>query len=95
MKNHYLILTYINCFTIKVKPRVDNLNCNFILQLDKAMNNSVTFIIVRHPFERLLSGYRDKIMFALPHTLHDKLGIRIVRKYRKYVSARDDFCFAF
>lgn len=50
------------------------------------MNVSVSFLIVRHPFERLLSAYRDKIMFAIPHSLHDKLGIKIIRKYRKNVS---------
>lgn len=56
------------------------------VQLEKAMNDSITFLIVRHPFERLLSAYRDKIMFALPHSLHDKMGMKIVRKYRKHVS---------
>lgn len=55
-------------------------------QLEKALNVSVSFLIVRHPFERLLSAYRDKIMFAIPHSLHDKLGNKIIRKYRKNVS---------
>lgn len=55
-------------------------------QLEKAMNTSITFLIVRHPFERLLSAYRDKIMFAIPHSLHDRLGHKIIRKYRKNVS---------
>lgn len=50
------------------------------------MNDSISFLIVRHPFERLLSAYRDKIMFAIPHSLHDKLGLKIIRKYRKNVS---------
>lgn len=51
------------------------------------MNDSITFLIVRHPFERLVSAYRDKIVFAIPHSYHDKLGHKIVRKYRKnYVS---------
>lgn len=50
------------------------------------MNESTSFLIVRHPFQRLLSAYRDKIMFAIPHSLHDKLGNKIIRKYRKNVS---------
>lgn len=54
-------------------------------ELEVAMNDSITFLIVRHPFERLLSAYRDKLVFALPHSLHDKLGAKIVRKYRKVV----------
>lgn len=52
-------------------------------ELQTAVNNSISFLIVRHPFERLLSAYRDKLQFALPHTLHQKLGNQIIRKYRK------------
>jgi chondroitin 4-sulfotransferase 11 len=56
------------------------------LQLNEALNTSTSFIIVRHPFERLLSAYRDKLQYALPHTFHQKLGNMIVRKFRKAVS---------
>lgn len=55
------------------------------LQLQDAMKTSVTFLIVRHPFERLLSAYRDKIQFAIPYTFHQKLGNQIIRKYRHKV----------
>jgi chondroitin 4-sulfotransferase 11 len=51
--------------------------------LQQALNDSIAFLIVRHPLERLLSAYRDKIQFSLPHTLHRKLGNEIVLKYRK------------
>lgn len=50
------------------------------------MNISTSFLITRHPFERLLSAYRDKLQYALPHTFHQKLGNMIVRKFRKPVS---------
>ncbi|XP_014093434.2 carbohydrate sulfotransferase 11 isoform X1 [Bactrocera oleae] len=53
-----------------------------IEKLREAQNDSLTFMIARHPFERLLSAYRDKIVYAIPHSYHDKLGRRIVRKYR-------------
>ncbi|XP_016934805.1 carbohydrate sulfotransferase 11 isoform X4 [Drosophila suzukii] len=52
-------------------------------ELREAQNYSLTFIIARDPFERLLSAYRDKMVFALPYSFHDKLGRSIVRNYRK------------
>ncbi|XP_031346032.1 carbohydrate sulfotransferase 11 [Photinus pyralis] len=57
-------------------------------QLKTAFNNSVSFVIVRHPFERLLSAYRDKFQFAIPHAYHRKLGMEIVEKYRPKMQKR-------
>ncbi|XP_076268359.1 carbohydrate sulfotransferase 11-like isoform X1 [Rhynchophorus ferrugineus] len=51
--------------------------------LQKALNGSLSFLIVRHPLERLLSAYRDKIQYAVPGSVHRKLGKEIIRKYRK------------
>lgn len=53
-----------------------------LIELREAVNDSVTFLIVRHPLERLLSAYRDKLQFSLPFTLHQKLGNQIILKYR-------------
>ncbi|CAH1112230.1 unnamed protein product [Psylliodes chrysocephalus] len=50
--------------------------------LQKAFDTSISFLIARHPLERLLSAYRDKLQFALPHTHHKKLGNEIILKYR-------------
>ncbi|CAB3228835.1 unnamed protein product [Arctia plantaginis] len=49
----------------------------------KAQADSITFLIVRHPLERLASAYNDKIVHAWPKSFHDKMGQRIVNKYRK------------
>lgn len=51
--------------------------------IKKAQLDSITFIIVRHPFERLASAYNDKIVHAWPKSFHDKLGRKIIKKYRK------------
>ncbi|KAJ3648625.1 hypothetical protein Zmor_020417 [Zophobas morio] len=59
--------------------------------LRKAFNNSVSFLITRHPFERLLSAYKDKLLFALPHTYHRKLGSEIISKYRPKVKNQKGF----
>jgi len=42
----------------------------------------VSFIVARHPFQRLISGYRDKIVGALTGSLHHKLSRQILIKYR-------------
>ncbi|CAG9764283.1 unnamed protein product [Ceutorhynchus assimilis] len=44
---------------------------------------SVSFLIVRHPLERLLSAYRDKIQYAVSGSYHFKLGRDIIKNYRK------------
>ncbi|KAF6217200.1 hypothetical protein GE061_001554 [Apolygus lucorum] len=58
-------------------------------ELKTALNSSYSFIIVRHPLERLLSAYRDKIQYALPNTPHQKLGHEIIAKYRKQYKKGD------
>ena len=44
--------------------------------------NSLGFLIARNPYERIVSAYRDKIKGALPNTYHDKMGRKILIKYR-------------
>lgn len=44
--------------------------------------NSVSVIIGRHPFERVVSAYRDKIVGAKDFTLHDKIRRNITRYFR-------------
>ncbi|XP_048483818.1 carbohydrate sulfotransferase 11 isoform X2 [Plutella xylostella] len=51
--------------------------------IKKAQSDSISFLIVRHPLERLASAYNDKIVHAWPRSFHEKMGHRIVGKYRK------------
>ncbi|CAH2089509.1 unnamed protein product [Euphydryas editha] len=49
----------------------------------KAQGDSITFLIVRHPLERLASAYNDKIVHAWPKSFHDQMGRKIIKKFRK------------
>lgn len=58
-------------------------------EADRVLNASKKLLVVRHPFERLLSAYRDKLENSVAGrehgTLHfyQKYGVKIVRKYRR------------
>lgn len=58
------------------------------IEAEQAFLNTLTLLVVRHPFERLLSAYRDKLenmrIGAEHGTAHfyAKYGSRIVAKYR-------------
>lgn len=51
-----------------------------------ASTNSTSMIIVRHPFERLSSAYRDKMQNCPPISMYANLADEIVMNYR----IRDD-----
>ena len=57
--------------------------CVFSLNF-QLLRESIKWIVVRHPFERLLSAYRDKIENSTAEPFYyDKYGKLIVMKYRK------------
>ena len=41
-----------------------------------------TFLVKRHPFTRLFSGYQNKILRAFKGSHHDKISQKILKKYR-------------
>ncbi len=43
-------------------------------ELLESMKTSISFVVGRNPFERLVSGYRDKIFMALRGSHHEKVG---------------------
>lgn len=57
-------------------------------EADRALNASRRLLVVRHPFERLLSAYRDKLENSVAGRRHGtlhfyrKYGAKIVQKYR-------------
>ncbi|XP_014613634.1 PREDICTED: carbohydrate sulfotransferase 11-like [Polistes canadensis] len=67
-------------------------------EAEEALRNTNKLLVVRHPFERLLSAYRDKLENSVAGrehgTLHfyQKYGAMIVKKYRSrhFVKPRDD-----
>ena len=66
-------------------------------QLEYMLNNFYKFMIVRDPFERLVSAYRNKWQDKRNTELHAHLGKRIVEKYRynntRTVETGDDVTF--
>lgn len=50
-------------------------------ELDEALQTSLSFLIVREPFERLLSAYRDKLE-GYRNKYYKILGEQIVKKFR-------------
>ncbi|KAL2747196.1 carbohydrate sulfotransferase 11-like isoform X1 [Vespula maculifrons] len=67
-------------------------------EADEALRSTKKLLVIRHPFERLLSAYRDKLENSVAGrehgTLHfyQKYGAMIVRKYRNknFVKPQDD-----
>lgn len=62
-------------------------------ELSEALTNSLSFLIVREPFERLLSAYRNKLE-GYRNKYYKLLGEQIVKKYRKG-SRKVSVCFLF
>jgi hypothetical protein len=85
LKNNFLFFSWLNIFNKltksygKVKiPPVTLARKTYIRpsveQLYAAINTSITIIVGRNPFERLVSAYRDKILNAYSRSEHDVLG---------------------
>lgn len=51
-------------------------------ELLEALDSSLSFLIVREPFERLLSAYRNKLEFHR-NKFYKLLGDQIIKDYRK------------
>lgn len=53
-----------------------------VLQEAISQPNVKTFLVKRHPFERLFSGFKDKILRAIRGSYHDKVSQLILNTYR-------------
>ena len=45
--------------------------------------DSIVFLIVRDPFQRLYSAYQDKILNPFQGSYHDEMGKKMILDYRK------------
>ena len=53
-----------------------------LLQNTNNYPQTKTFLVKRHPFTRLFSGYQNKILRAFKGSHHDKMSQKILEKYR-------------
>nr|XP_045620422.1 uncharacterized protein LOC123771744 [Procambarus clarkii]XP_045620423.1 uncharacterized protein LOC123771744 [Procambarus clarkii] len=67
-------------FLKQVYPRISNLAASSITA------HATRFMVVRHPFERLLSCYRNKFQGASKSYYYLNYGEKMVRRYRKFPS---------
>ena len=58
---------------------------------DNNYNNSYsrTFLVKRHPFKRLFSGFNNKILRAYKGSHHDLMSQKILQKYRNMDIKKD------
>ncbi|RXG53180.1 Carbohydrate sulfotransferase 11 [Armadillidium vulgare] len=53
-----------------------------VFHLHKETKNTVKFMLVRHPFERLISAYRDKFENATQKYFYKLYGEKMIQKFR-------------
>ena len=60
----------------------------------KLKRNYYTFLFVRHPFEMLVSAYRNEFVQPFPDDLcfQKDVGVKIILKYRKDSTITNDIC---
>ncbi|KAK0085971.1 hypothetical protein PV325_004167 [Microctonus aethiopoides] len=59
-----------------------------IHKLLQALNSSLSFIIVRHPLERLVSAYRDKFLNSRGNKFYVNMGLKIINTSRSKDKAK-------
>lgn len=60
-------------------------------EVKQILKDYTLFLIVRHPFERILSAYRNKFTDSLPSSKYfqSRYGRQIIKKYRPTATASD------
>ena len=64
------------------RPSLEELLQNTHNDYQNNQSKMKTFLVKRHPFTRLFSGYQNKILRAFKGSHHDKISQKILEKYR-------------
>ena len=64
------------------RPSLEELLQNTHDDYQNNQSKMKTFLVKRHPFTRLFSGYQNKILRAFKGSHHDKISQKILEKYR-------------
>ena len=64
------------------RPNLEELLQNTQNDYQNNQSKMNTFLVKRHPFTRLFSGYQNKILRAFKGSHHDKISQKILEKYR-------------
>ncbi|XP_069811733.1 carbohydrate sulfotransferase 11 isoform X1 [Dendropsophus ebraccatus] len=66
-----------------VSSNLKTLNQYSIPEINHRLKNFMKFLVVREPFERLVSAYRNKFTQKYNTSFHKRYGTKIVRRQRK------------
>nr|XP_006815823.1 PREDICTED: carbohydrate sulfotransferase 11-like [Saccoglossus kowalevskii] len=94
-KRIFIVLSGVQNSTLSIPHTVAHThNHSTISRTGHRMQNYTSFLFVRHPFQRLLSAYRNKFEIPDEHQFEKTLGRRIISLYRSNTTDKKHVMFS-